>query len=331
MSGSVGTCEACAYGQKASYDHKACLPVCAPGQIYNDKVFGMCTTCPANTYASYEKADSSKGVCLPCADGTFSKVGATQCLPLNCGPGSYQDPDDPHACKTCPPTQIYIPTEKKSVISPLTGKKTMQVVPGHCGCGDNQVLKGNTCVCAQGATKISLPGAPGSVFACACPAGAHFNVAAGACACPAEATLNAAKNTCICPAGQHLEGDKCVAPTPQRLAPKDCSVLGPNYINSPKDPAACLRCPAGRIANAERNACVAHGRSTGPATTPPPAGRAARPPLQCRPGMVPDAAGTACVRLPALQRVVPTPGARRPDAGREAPVRPRPGAAVPRN
>lgn len=352
FSGSCGQCQACDFGQKVSANHQSCIPACAPGQIMGGLMLGkdqaadptayQCQTCPDNTYASYESTGNSRGICLPCADGKFSKAGATQCLDLNCAPGSYQDPNDPHACKSCPPTQIYIPTEKKIVPGPAPGQSSAQVVPGHCGCGDNQVLQGGVCVCAQGATKIPLPGAPGTVFACACPAGAHFNAASGACACPAGATLNAAKNACICPTGEHLEGGKCVAPSLQVLPLKDCSALGPNYINSPKNRAACLRCPAGRIANAERNACVAGGRPPGPAIIPPPAGRAgpavvpppavrARPALRCRPGMMPNAAGTACIRPPALQRVVPPPGARRPAARFEAPARPRLRTPTPRN
>lgn len=317
--GTYGHCEACGYGQKASYDHMSCTAVCTPGQIYDENVFGMCTTCSENTYASYEKTDSSKGVCRPCADGTRSTAGATECQPLNCGLGSYQDPENPHACKSCPPTQIYIPTEKKLVPSAESGKTSAQIVPGHCGCGENQILQGEACVCAQGAKKVSLPGAPGSVFACACPSGAHFDAASGACACPAGATLNASKNTCACPIGQHLEGDKCVLPQAQALpAPKDCSTLGPNYVNNPKKPAACVRCPAGRIANADRNACVARARPAMPAIALPPAGRPPRRLLQCPPGMLPNAAGTACIR-PRLQRV-PPPALSRPPARRGAPA-----------
>ena len=332
VTGSCGQCQACEFGQKVSVDHKSCIPACAPGQVMGGLMIGkdqssdptayQCQTCPDNTYPSYDSADSSKGVCLPCADGKYSKAGATQCFDLNCAPGTYQDPDDPHACKSCPPSQIYIPTEKKIVPGPAPGQSSAQIVPGHCGCGDNQVLQGGSCVCAQDATKIPLPGAPGSVFACACPAGAHFDAASGACACPAGATLNAAKNACICPAGQHLEADKCVAPTPQLRPLKDCSTLGPSYINNPKNPAACLRCPAGRIANAERNACVARGRPTGPVIAPLPAGRAARPSLQCRPGMVSNAAGTACIRQLGPQRVAPPLGARRPAARQQMQDRP---------
>ena len=355
FSGSCGQCEACAFGQKVSADHKSCIPACAPGQIMGGLMLGkdqmsdptatQCQTCPDNTAPSYESPDSSKGVCLPCPDGTYSKAGATRCFDLNCAPGSYQDPDNPHACKSCPPTQIYIPTEKKSVTGPSPGQGGMQAVPGHCGCGENQVLQGEVCVCAKGATKVPLPGAPGTVFACACPAGAHFDAASGACACPAGATLNAAKNACICPTGQRLEGGKCVAPSLQHLPLKDCSTLGPNYINDPKNPAACMRCPGGSVANAERNVCIAAGRPTGPAIVPMLPGRTARPPLRCRPGLVPNAAGTACIRLPAPPRVAapgprfappaarpaPPAGVRRPAPVREAPMRLRPGAAAPRN
>lgn len=333
VSGSIGHCEACDYGQKVSADRKSCVPACAPGQVLGLLVLGkdqmadpnayQCQACPDNTYASYEKADSSKGTCLPCADGTFAKAGATQCLPLNCGLGSYQDPNDAHACKSCPPTQIYIPTEKKLVTGP-GGQTSAQVVPGHCGCGENQRLVGDKCECAKGAAKISLPQAGTSLFACACPTGARLDQATFACVCPARAKLDAAKNVCICPTGQRLEGDKCVLPRAQLLAPpKDCSTLGPRYINNPKNPAACIRCPAGQIANADRNACVAPARPAKPAIAPP-AGRAPKPSLRCPPGMVLNAAGNACIRQPGVQRAVP------PASSRPAPRGERPGA-VPRS
>jgi hypothetical protein len=329
FSGSCGQCEACQVGQKVSANHQACIPACPPGQIMGGLMIGkdpasdptayQCQSCPDNTYPSYEKAGSSKGACLVCPDGTYSKTGATQCFALNCAPGSYQDPDNAHACKSCPATQIYIPTEKKVVPGP-GGKSTVQIVAGHCGCGDNQVMQNGVCACAAGATKIQLPGAPGSVFACACPAGAHFDAATGSCKCAAGATLDAAKNACFCPIGQHLVGDEClsVGLSPAPLQPKDCSGLGPNYINNPKNPSVCLRCPAGRVANAERNACVVRGRPA-PAAAPPPVGR---PPLQCRPGTVPNAAGTACIRRLAPQRAAPPPGIRRPGARDAAPARP---------
>ncbi|MBR0702694.1 hypothetical protein JQ599_22505 [Bradyrhizobium diazoefficiens] len=331
--GTYGHCEACAYGQKVSTDHKSCVPACAPGQIMGGLMLGkdqaadpgayQCQTCPDNTYASYEAAGSSKGICLPCADGTSAKAGATKCLALSCGPGSYPDPNDPHACKSCPPTQIYIPAEKSIVTNPATGQTSAQVVAGHCGCGDNQVLQGGACVCAKGATKINLPQFGGSLFACACPAGAHFDAATSTCVCAVGANIDAAKNACLCPTGQHLDGDKCVSASlsgaPLVTAPKDCSTLGPNYINNPKTPAACLRCPTGRIANADRDACLPLGRPAAPVVVLPPAGQAVRPVLQCPPGMAPNATGRACIRRPGLQRVAPPPALARPPIDRPMP------------
>ena len=332
-------CEDCSFGQKVTADRKSCIAACAPGEIMGGITFGkdqtpdpsayQCQTCSENTYASYENAGSSKGMCLPCADGTFSKAGATQCLALNCGPGEYQDPGNPHACKSCPPTQIYIPAEKQITTVPGTQpgqQASAQLVPGHCGCGENQKLQGDTCVCAAGATKVNLPQAGASVFACVCPTGAYLDQATFACTCPAGAKLDPTKNACLCPPGQRLEGNKCVLPSAQLVVPpKNCSTLGPRYINDPKNPAACRRCPAGRVANAERNACVAAPRAARPAIAPPPAARTPGPALRCPPGMVPNEAGTTCIGLrrprqvappvfqrPPVRRVIPGSGSRAP-------------------
>lgn len=331
VSGSIGHCEACEYGQTVSADRKSCTPACAPGQVMGGLMFGkdpladpnayQCQACPDNTYASYENAGGSRGVCLPCADGTFAKAGASQCLPLNCSFNSYQDPYDPHACKSCPPTQIYIPTEKKIVTSLLTGEKGVQVVPGHCGCGENQKLVGDVCVCPTGAINPS-----GSLAKCACPEGATLDMATFTCGCPEGAAYDKPTGNdrkCVCAKGSRLENGKCVLPGARFLAlPKDCSALGPSYINNPRNPAACVRCPAGRIANANRSACVAPARRVTPAIAPPPAGRAPKPSLRCPPGMVPNAAGTACIRKPDVQRVVPPRASSRPLARPPASLRP---------
>lgn len=315
VSGSVGQCQACAVGQKVSADHKSCIPACPPGQIVGGLHFGKdqtpdpgagtCQTCPENTFASTEGPQTSKGLCLPCPADTYAKPGATQCLPLTCGPGSYRDPNDPHACRSCPPTQIYIPTEKRLTTGP-DGKTIATVVAGHCGCGDNQVLQGATCQCAKGAVKVALPQAGAGLFACTCPVGARLDKKAGACLCPAGAKLDKSGKACLCPAGQRLEGEACVPATQVIKVPRDCARLGPRFINNPADPSTCLRCPAGQVADVERKACTAPKRPerpgvVAPPVSPPPAVRppAVRPPspaLRCPSGMVPNAAGTACIR-----------------------------------
>lgn len=330
VSGSLGHCEACEYGQTASADRKSCVPACAPGQVLGLLVFGkdpmadpnayQCQACPANTYASYEEADSSKGTCLPCAAGTFAKAGATQCLPLNCGPSSYQDPNDPHACKSCPPTQIYIPAAKKMVTVPGSqagGQASAQFVPGHCGCGENQKLVGAICVCPAGAIN---PG--GSLAKCTCPKGATLDMATFTCGCPEGAAYDKATGNdrqCVCAKGSRLENGKCVLPGVQlHVNPKDCSALGPSYINDPKNVAACVLCAAGRIANAERSACVSPPGPVKPAIAPP-VGRAPKPSLHCPPGTVPNASESACIRPPDLRRVIPPPASMGPP---ERPARP---------
>ena len=113
-------CEDCGKGQKVSADLQKCVPQCPPGSITNttmgivDPAAGKappaCIKCAADEYASYDKPGSSVGQCLRCDPGTTSLAGSTACVPLNCGPSGYQDPDNANACKSCPPTQIWIPT-----------------------------------------------------------------------------------------------------------------------------------------------------------------------------------------------------------------------------
>lgn len=330
-SGSLGHCEACEYGLKVSADHQSCVPACAPGQVLGTLVLGkdqmadpnayQCQTCPDNTYASYESAGSSRGVCLPCADGTRSPTGSTQCTPLNCGVNSYQDPDDPHACKSCPPTQIYIPAEKKLLTGP-GGKTSMQVVPGHCGCGDNQKLVGDTCVCPTGAIN---PG--GSLMQCACPEGATLDMAAFACVCPQGASYDKASGNdrkCVCQKGSRLENGTCVLPSLQQLplARKDCSAVGAAFINDPKNASRCIRCPTGRVSNETGNACVTSpARPATPGFLPPRRGTPSRPALRCPPGTAPNAAGIACIRQPDLRKTTP-PALLQPRVRRAAPGTP---------
>lgn len=327
-------CDACPPNTNPSADRLSCVPGCEPGQILGGLMIGKdpgndpnafnCQACPANSFASYSGAGYGKGECLPCPDGTTSAAGATACRPLDCGPGSYQDPDDPHACKSCPATQIYIPTEKKIVSGP-DGKKSAQIIPGHCGCGENQVLKGGVCACATGATKINLPQAGSGLFACACPAGSQFDAKAGACLCAGGASLENgkcvsgpqnvvpkkrcregevlnSKGVCVkrterpkalCPAGSRLENGTCV-PRKEKITPAK-------------------RCREGEVRNS-KGVCVkrpvtperkAKPKSTAPEdleVVPPPRLK----PLTCPPGFVPGPLGKRCIRVVPKDLTAPT-------------------------
>jgi len=280
-------CADCAAGQKASADHQQCIPQCASGWITNTGMspvnpatgtagLDACIRCQVNEYAGYDKQGSSIGKCLPCASGTTSPAGAIACTPLTCGPSGYQDPDNSHACKSCPATQIYIPTTKQIVTKP-GGQSTAVVVAGHCGCGDNQKLEGGTCVCATDAIKTNLPQVGNSVFACSCPTGSH---------------LDADKFACVCGDGTKPQDGKCpVVLEKAKPLVKDCTVLGANYINNPANAAACTRCPTGLVANAGRTACVRIPVQVLPR------GQPTKPTLRCPPRTRRNAAGTACVPL----------------------------------
>jgi hypothetical protein len=297
ISGSIGFCEACESGQMASTDHTTCVAACPPGQVVAATVLAedqlsntsspQCKKCPENTFANYEKSGSSRGVCLPCASGTYAYPGSTECKPLTCGPGAYQDPDDPHGCKNCPATQIYIPTEKKIVMGP-DGKSNAQIVPGHCGCGENQVLKDGTCACATGAVKIGLPQAGSGLFACACPEGSQFD---------------AKKSACLCSSGSSLQNGKCVS-TIQKVVPLK-------------------RCREGEVRNS-KGVCAKPVEKPKTKTKPKPAKPApqeleAVPPpkleppvkrLTCPPGFVPGPLGKRCIRI--LPKDLTTPKLRTP-------------------
>jgi hypothetical protein len=347
--GSLGSCIDCAEGQKGSADRSTCIPACPPGQVNvpgvtipssalggkDTKTSDSCFTCPENTFASYEGTHSSKGTCKPCLDGFHAFAGSTQCTPLDCGISGYRDPDNPHACKACPATQIYIPTAKVTVPT-ATGGTTVVTVPGYCGCGENQRLEGATCVCAAGAIKVNMPMAGGTLSGCMCPDGAHLDKATFSCVCAAGATLDPTGKTCRCPAAGRIEGDKCIYPSlqPVPLARTDCSSRGAGYINDPKNTARCIPCPRGLVANDTRTGCVAQRPSTGvivPMIPAPPVGRAGprrgdtrvapaplRPRLSCPQGTRPNAGGTACAPLPRFQPPAPRPLGVRPGG----PVRP---------
>jgi hypothetical protein len=53
-----------------------------------------------------------------------------------------------------------------------------------------------------------------------------------------------------------------IARPPERQPPPrapDCSAQGPRFINNPNNPAICIRCPPGMIANGDADACVRFG------------------------------------------------------------------------
>lgn len=297
VSGSIGFCEACETGQTASANHTSCVAACPPGQVVDGSMSGgdqqadtgspQCVKCTENTYASYEKAGSSRGTCLPCADGTHAFPGSTECKALTCGPGSYQDPDDPHACKTCPPTQIYIPTEKKIVTGP-DGKPGAQIVPGHCGCGENQVLKGGACACATDAVKISIPQAGNGLFACACPEGSQFD---------------AKKSACLCPSGESLQNGKCVSRTQKAVPMKRCRK--DEVRNSKGVCVKRIETPKTKTKPKPTKPAPQEQQSVPPPRLEPPAKR-----LICPPGFVPGPLGKRCIRI--VPKDLTTPKLRTP-------------------
>ena len=120
-------CKACYLGNKPNATQTLCVPLCPAGQVFEGP---GCKACPPNTKATY--LTGSLGSCEACPAGTQSSAGAIECLPLNCGPTGYQDPDDLHVCKQCPTGQTYVPGSKQIVPGPTPDKTMVVVVAGHC-------------------------------------------------------------------------------------------------------------------------------------------------------------------------------------------------------
>ncbi len=127
------------------------------------------------------------------------------------------------------------------------------------------------------------------------------------------------------------DGKSCAGATPPpprilRRPPVDCSSRGPRYIQSPRDAARCLRCPRGRIANDDGDACVASPRREPPPSRehsprrPPRANCAGLGPayifdpeapstcMLCQPGTRANAAHRSCVRVQPGAGVIGPPG-----------------------
>lgn len=294
-------CQDCGKGQKVSADHLRCVPKCPPGEILSEAsgratvesglALSACVACAANEYAVYEKPESSVGSCQRCEPGTTSAAGQSRCMPLDCGPGAYQDPANPNACKSCPPTQIWVSSHaaEKNGASPTSGQSGMaapvsgsppgagvtsdgisgKMVLGHCGCGENQKLVNGVCVCAADAVKIANPTVGGSLFACACPEGAVFDKDKFACSCPEGATyqlIGDGARKCVCPRGERLVNGKCTTAALTPTNAKDCTTMGVAFVKDARKPGDCRRCPGGRVANDDHTRCIA---ALKPISTPP--------------------------------------------------------------
>lgn len=353
-------CEPCGPGQKVSEtDHRLCVPACASGQVWGGALsFGKdqaadpsshtCHTCNPNTWARWDGPGSSVGTCEPCEANETSAAGSTTCKALDCGSGGHLDPNEPHVCTFCPPSQIWIPTHTTDAgASPIgagpagagaatslagalspSGASTVAkvgspakvvspagqtLVPGHCGCRDGQRLEDDVCRCPTGAVVTG-----GEHVPCVCPGGSSVDPTSFACVCPAGATFDkdfGDDRKCVCGVGKVMKDGACVAlklekPKPAR---RDCAALGANRINDPDNPARCIRCTGGRVANADHSACI---RLRGETETPKitrrcPAGeqwtaaagcvpvirgegKTIVKPRVCPPGTSPDASGAHC-------------------------------------
>ena len=267
MSGSLGSCQDCGSGRKASADRKVCIPACEAGQVTlhgfvnpntGAKTPDSCLTCQGDTFAVHPDAGSSDGTCQICPDYMVSAAGSTQCTPLVCGPNGYNDPNNKHQCIACPAGQIYYPETIVQMPASTGIQKAVQKIPGHCGCPEGTKQVGEVCQCAAGVLK-PVGVAPG---VCICPAGAYVDEKTFACTCPFGSWLNPEGTECVKP-----QAPGKVVPTPP--GPSTHVTPAPKRQTHPK---------------AETPAAPA------PAVGPPPVGHG----IVCPPGMAPGPFGMRC-------------------------------------
>jgi hypothetical protein len=200
-----------------------CESACQPGQVFvqgfinpntGAKSPDSCYTCPANTFADYNSTGNSVGKCVPCAGGENSPPGSTSCQTVDCGKAGFIDPQDSHACKSCPSGQVYYPPVSYSVPAGV-GKSVNKTVPGHCDCAQDRKNINGVCVCPKGAIPSPL-GASNPYLPCVCPAGAKVDDTF-TCKCPTGSTLDPTGTRCLSyqPPGKQQPGKE----TPAEVAP----------------------------------------------------------------------------------------------------------------
>lgn len=298
-------CQSCPLGMKANADHTGCVNACdnAAGEIFDG---GVCKKCGYGAGATY--VAGSLGFC--CAPGQKADAKHTKCEPA-CAQGQILDLAT-LTCKGCAAGSVAV-TWNPSVSIGTCEKcpAGLTSLAGKCVCPINTYAQSSYTTTPGGTVIKDVKCSP-------IPPVKELSKTPLNLAC-SPGMIQIADVGCMCPSGSRWDGDKCIPLAVQNIpARKDCSALGPNFINNPKNATQCIRCGGGRVANEARTACVAKPGLQ--RTTPPITGeRTFRRTLECPPRMIPNARGTACIR----QLNVPpfrTPGSLRPGGDRRVPA-----------
>ena len=251
------------------------VPGCAAGDtacINAGKLGGTALCgCPSGT------VESGNTQCKACPLGFEPDEAQHTCVPA-CPPGQIGTPGN---CKACPPN-----TRAISVSGSLGACEA-------CPAGTRATAGSTACVpLACGPTGYQDPNDP---HACKlCPAGqayvpAHKETLPGP--TPGQSKTIEVAGHCeklqLPPAQPMVPNTGAppltpapgLVPKPMRPLRANCAARGPLFINSPRNPSVCVRCPPGRVPNETRDACV------GPLRRPPPPAIRRAPPRPLPPAM----------------------------------------------
>jgi hypothetical protein len=286
-------CAQCPLGSGPTSDATGCTS-CAPGE-YSFR--GVCTKCPAGTYAPAPVAYADS--CTQCPPGTWSAtVGATdpsQCQP--CQAGEYSEQwGRTTACDLCP-ANTFNPSLRQSACQncPLStpssnpgSTSSMQCMGCPAGQGGTPTMGGVTCgLCAWGTYS------PGGTAPCMpCPAGFYQDQPqqADCKPCPLGQVSTAGQRSCWpCSGGRYAN-----------LWATQCAGCPPYHVSSPKN--VCVGCPAGQVPTDDKTACVV---CSSPPCATTPCGAFQQPNVAgdqcifaCPAGYTPDATFAGCVFNP---------------------------------
>lgn len=98
-----GVCTSCPAGSYAGAKGAVSCSPCPVGQWSDTTGATECVKCPAGTHNS-DEGGSSHDSCIPCAAGTYSNAAKAECTP--CAIGQYQPTPENERCLSCPPGQI---------------------------------------------------------------------------------------------------------------------------------------------------------------------------------------------------------------------------------
>lgn len=195
----ASSCTQCPAHSQSGEGAAAC--VCSAGY---HRVDGTCQACPVGTFKAGAGDDST--LCLPCAEGTFSNAGSTECT-------------------LCPENSVTGTTDPGDVSS--------------CWCQAGYHYSSGACApCLPGSFKSTVSNTDGCT---ACPADSYEpdQAAAGCNGCPGgsstyTATGQTSVDACLCTAGYEPDGDGCKQCAAGSYCPgNDAKTACPTHASSP--------------------------------------------------------------------------------------------------